>query len=564
MFMLLYIPPRLSQRYNSLFQNRNETPLNKHIRIGLCQHRPTTGAIEENTAAVLQQLDNARKQQVNLVVFPELFLSGYPPEDLLFRSDSQKKIASACQQLVEASTDVSLLVGLPWYENNCIYNAMLFCHQGKAEVVHKKKALPNYSVFDERRYFAEGTQETVIDLMGLRCLLSICEEVWVDDMAQRINKAQADLVISIHGSPFYLGKKKERTERIQNLSRKTKTAICYVNLSSCQDELVFDGGSFITDSTGDVIANARHFVKDEIIFDIYPNKKIVANRSVLPEYSEEQQLFLALTTSLREYVDNNRFKGVLIGLSGGIDSALVLVLACAAIGADRVQAVMMPYIYTSLTSLEDARQQAQNCRVEYQEISIEKMVHSFLEVLPCDQTTPEWQTTLQNIQARCRGLLLMALSNYSGNIVLATGNKSEMAVGYATLYGDMAGGFAPVKDVDKTTVYRLARFCNSEREIIPERIITKAPSAELLPDQKDSDNLPEYSVLDEILSGYIEQNTSVSQLETRAKKEDVSQVLAMVDRNEYKRKQAAIGTKVTRLGFGKDRRMPITQSWQHT
>ena len=532
----------------------------------LCQQRPELGAIEKNTTKVISQLEKAALLGADLVVLPELFLSGYPLEDLIFRPEMAEKISIACDLIAQKCQKISLILGSPFYEKEKTYNSALFFSQGKLQKAHHKKNLPNYSVFDEHRYFAEGRSETIVELSGFRIMLSVCEEMWLESMPNCIKKSQVDVVLSINGSPFYLGKQEEREALVKQISKETNTAVGYINLSSCQDELVFDGGSFVVDARGKTVAKARQFTTDTIIFDLEKKQEAVSlhgNKKAELFYTKEQQLFLALTTSLRSYVDNNGFKGVILGLSGGIDSAVVLVLACAALGAKRVKAVMMPYEYTSSISVEDARQLAKNCDVDYQEIPIESIVDSTQEILPCDRSTEKWQLTKQNIQARSRGLILMALSNYSDYMVLATGNKSEMAVGYSTLYGDMVGGFAPLKDVDKTSVYSLARYCNEAFERIPERIITREPSAELLPEQKDSDNLPEYSELDPILKGYIEQGCSYKELLSLSTENKVAKVLSMVDRNEYKRKQAAMGTKVTKLALGKDRRMPVTQSWKH-
>lgn len=535
------------------------------LRIMLCQQQPKTGAIEENTVLVIRQIEKAKLLGVGLVVFPELFLSGYPPEDLLFRSAMAEKIETAFQLLAQASQEVALLIGSPYYEQGRLYNTIVLFSYGVLQQRHDKKNLPSDSVFDEHRYFTPGKKDTVIEVAGFSFMLSVCEELWAEGMAKRIQASQADMVVSINGSPFYQDKQQERINRIKQLCTETETAMSYLNLSSYQDELVFDGGSCVVDAKGELVAEARQFTTDAIIVDLDKQQQITlqSNRKAKTFCSKEQQTFLALTTSLRSYVDNNGFKGVLVGVSGGIDSAVVLAIACAALGSQRVRAVMMPYRYTSSASTEDARQLANNLAVDYQEISIEQMVDTVQATLPCDQSTEEWQLTLQNIQARSRGLLLMALSNYSKHMVLATGNKSEMAVGYATLYGDMVGGFAPLKDVDKTGVYRLAHYCNQAVERIPSRIITREPSAELLLDQKDSDNLPEYSMLDPVLHSYIEKSSSYQELLPLAPKDSLSQVLSMVDRNEHKRRQAAIGTKVTKVAFGKDRRMPITQGWKH-
>ncbi len=516
------------------------------------------GNVEKMRAAAMRARDEFKAQ---VIVFPELATTGYPPEDLLLRPGF---IASAERGLADLARDASginVIVGHPQRRRDGrLYNAASLLRAGKIEATYTKHCLPNYGVFDEKRYFVPGSGPCVVSLQGIPTAITICEDVWegwpVDEAAQ----AGAKLVLNLNASPFHLNKCRERYDVVTRAAKNNGVPILYVNLVGGQDELVFDGESFVVNGDGTLAQRAPAFEEGLYVVEYADGR--FKQGSVAPLLSEEESAYSALVLGVRDYIEKNRFKGVVLGLSGGIDSALTLCIAVDAIGAERVEAVMMPSRYTASMSLEDAQALARALNVTYRTIPIEPMFGAFLGALKEEFKGLAPDTTEENLQARTRGMLLMAISNKTGKIVLTTGNKSEMAVGYATLYGDMAGGFAAIKDVPKTLVYRLTEYRNKIKPVIPLRTIERPPSAELKPDQKDTDSLPPYSVLDAILERYVERDQRPEEIAAAGFDEaTVRRVAAMVDRNEYKRRQAPPGVRITPRAFGRDRRYPITSGF---
>jgi NAD+ synthase (glutamine-hydrolysing) len=524
------------------------------------------GDVAGNASRITAAIADARAGHADLVVFPELALCGYPPEDLLFHAGLRRQVAAALERVREATGGIAALVGYPEYADAAIYNAAALLADGKLAANYRKCALPNYSVFDEERYFTPGTSPVVTAVGGVQVGIGICEDVWEPEPCLAARKAGARLIVVPNGSPFEVGKQQQRERILGERARATGLPIAYANLVGAQDELVFDGGSCAVDASGAVAMRAPAFREGLFPCELTVEAgRIGAVRGALaPLADDNASIYEALVTGVRDYVRKNGFRGAVLGLSGGIDSALTLALAVDALGASAVQAVMMPYRYTAPMSIEDSRAQAEIMGVSYEVIPIESMVTATRAALASLFAGRPEDTTEENIQSRCRGMLLMAISNKTGRIVLATGNKSEMAVGYATLYGDMAGGFAPIKDCTKTWVYRLARHRNTIAPVIPERVITRAPSAELRPDQKDSDSLPPYEVLDPILDALMLENRSVEDIASRGFDRDtVARVLEMVRRAEYKRRQAAPGVRISSRAFGRDWRYPITSGYRY-
>lgn len=523
------------------------------------------GDIPGNTGKVIEATRRAeREHQADLVVFPELCLTGYPPEDLLLRASMEVRIAEALELLCEEQLGPAIIVGAPIREGALLYNAAVIIERGEITGRYFKQFPPNYQVFDEKRYFADGTDTLVMDIHGVPVGVTVCEDLWSDGPVEDAAAAGAKLIINLNASPYDIDKQARRKALIERKAFANRVSIAYVNLVGGQDELVFDGGSMAYDHSGILAAEAPQFSEG-----LYPVDFIVEHhcqpisQPAIAEPSLEENVYKALVVGVRDYVNKNGFKSVVLGLSGGIDSAVTLAVAVDALGADRVHAVMMPFRYTASMSIEDAEAEATTLGVRYDVFSIEPMYDAFMETLagPFAGTQPD--TTEENLQARLRGVLLMSLSNKFGSMVLTTGNKSEMAVGYSTLYGDMAGGFDALKDVPKTLVFRLARYRNSISQVIPERVITRPPSAELAPDQKDEDSLPGYDVLDQILNLYVERDLSADAIVAQGfDRADVDRVVRLVDINEYKRRQAPIGVRITERGFGKDRRYPITNGWK--
>lgn len=525
------------------------------------------GDIVGNTKKIVEAAKNARFHLgADAIVFPELAITGYPPEDLVLRPRFLDLADNAIHEIKRSVKDIDIIVGYPAETAAGIYNAVAWIRNGEVLTTYYKQEIPNYGVFDEKRYFLSGKETCVVKIKDIPVGVTICEDIWFPGSVAQAAEAGARLIINLNASPYHMNKTRERVEVLQQRVKENPIPIVYVNLVGGQDELVFDGESFVIDATGKVCNRAPAFEEDvyiaEFNIDNDNNLQPVPSKVVQPR-SEVETVYQALVTGVRDYIEKNRFPGVILGLSGGIDSALTLAIAVDAIGADRVEVVMMPSRYTSQMSLEDAKKEAQNFGVRYHELSIEPVFQAMMDVLREEFAGKDPDTTEENIQARCRGMLLMALSNKSRKIVLTTGNKSELAVGYATLYGDMAGGFNALKDVPKTLVYRLAEYRNTLSPAIPQRVIHRAPSAELAPDQKDSDSLPDYGELDGILQLYVEQDKSIGEIVSEGyERSVVERVIKMVDINEYKRRQAAPGVRITKRAFGRDRRYPITSGFK--
>ena len=551
------------------------------VKVALAQMNVVVGDLQGNADRIIAQARAAHAAGVDLLVTPELALCGYPPEDLLLRP----AFLAACDaQLRRIAAELAGLAGLQvvvghprarddgvarersWSEPPCL-NAASVLGAGRISHSYAKRELPNYQVFDERRYFYSGRDAglgaVVFEVRGLKVGLLICEDAWFDEPAAAAQAAGAELLCVINASPFHVGKVGEREQRMAERARASGLPLVYAHLVGGQDEVVFDGASFAVQADGTLAARAPMFEEALAVVEVDGATRRLSG-AVAPEPEFEAQVWQALVTGVRDYLGKNGFPGALIGLSGGIDSALVLAIAVDALGADKVRTVMMPSPYTADISWIDARDMAQRLGVRYDEMSIVPMFDAFLGTLAEEFKGLPLDATEENIQARIRGTLLMALSNKFGSIVLTTGNKSEMATGYCTLYGDMAGGFAVIKDVAKTLVFRLARWRNAQGpEIIPDRIITRPPSAELRPDQKDEDSLPPYEVLDAILARYMEQDQSIAEIVAAGfRPEDVERVTRLIKVNEYKRRQAPVGIRITHRGFGRDWRYPITSKFR--
>jgi NAD+ synthase (glutamine-hydrolysing) len=523
------------------------------------------GAVAANTERVIDACRRARDElAADLIVFPELTLTGYPPEDLLLRSGFQELVDEALARIRTQVSGIHLLVGHPEQTPKGRFNSVSLIRDGDIVARCRKQNLPNYSVFDEKRYFSPGEGFCVAEVAGVAVGVTICEDIWMPEPAQGAAEAGARLLVNLNASPFHTGKGDEREAVVADRVIETGCSVAYVNLVGGQDELVFDGESFVLDTTGKAAVRAPAFEEGLYAVDFVTDGKVLNPMpgELAPCLREDASVYQALVLGVRDYIKKNGFGGAVIGLSGGIDSALTLAIAVDAIGAGHIEAVMMPSRYTADMSREDAQAEAQALGVDYQEISIEPPFEAFLESLSTAFAGTEPSTAEENIQARCRGVILMALSNKQDRILLTTGNKSEVSVGYSTLYGDMAGGFAPIKDVPKLLVYRLAEYRNSLGPVIPQRVLDRPPSAELAPDQKDEDSLPPYSILDPILEAYIEQDAGIEELVHRGFDEHtVRRVAMLVDRNEYKRRQAPPGVRITRRAFGRDRRYPITSGF---
>jgi NAD+ synthase len=518
------------------------------LSIVMAQINPVVGDLEGNTALI--RAIWAEHAQADLIVFPELVVTGYPPEDLLLKPSFIKAITAYVDILVQesASHDAGILISAPWQIEGALYNAALLIAGGELIAVRAKYNIPNYGVFDEKRFFTAGALPKPVDYRGHKLGVMTCEDMWNQDVSTHLKQHGADILLCLNASPFQEDKHELRLERARACVEATSLPLIYVNMVGGQDELVFDGGSFVLSERGEIT----------MLMPFFTEHASLVSDSITPLPCTEERLYRAAVLGLRDYVEKNGFAGVLLGLSGGIDSALSAVIAADAIGVERVRCVMMPSRYTSQDSLEDAQDLANNLGISLESISIELPVEAFESVLPKDAPS----VTFENIQSRSRGLILMALSNAGGYMVLSTGNKSEMAVGYATLYGDMCGGFNALKDLYKGQVYAISRWVNREREIIPARTITKAPTAELRPDQTDQDSLPPYELLDAILECIIEHEMGVADMVNAGHDEaTVRRIIDMVNRAEYKRRQAPPGVKVTRRAFGRDRRYPITNKF---
>ena len=536
------------------------------VKVALAQVDLAVGDISGNTEKIIEFARRARDDLgAHLIVFPELSVCGYPPEDLLFHVGLRYKVENAIDEIRSTVSGIAVLIGHPEYVDEKIYNSCTVYQDGKILAHYRKHLLPNYSVFDEERYFTRGTKPSVFVINGIRVGLNICEDVWSPEPMASARSAGAECVIAINGSPYENTSQVNREAQVGKRVAEVQLPVIYVNMVGGQDELVFDGGSFVMTGDGDISFRAPPFDEGlhEVVLDAIASGVVPRPGDCAAILDTEASVYKALVSGTRDYITKHNFPGVILGLSGGIDSALVATIACDAIGADRVRAVMMPFRYTSNMSQEDAAGQAAMLGIGYDVIPIEPMYEATIAQLVPVLGEREPDVTEENIQARCRGLLLMAISNKTGRMLLTTGNKSEMAVGYATLYGDMAGGFAPIKDCSKTLVYRLARYRNTLRDAIPERVITREPSAELRPDQKDSDSLPDYDVLDPILEAFIEDDLSVAQItDLGFDRDTVIRILEMVKRNEYKRRQAPPGVRISRRAFGRDWRYPITSGYK--
>ncbi|HSS46273.1 MAG TPA: NAD+ synthase [Burkholderiales bacterium] len=531
------------------------------MKIAIAQINVTVGDLAGNAAKVLDSARQAKAGGASLVLAPELALSGYPPEDLLLRDGFYQACNKVLQDLAGQVQGITLVVGHPQAVGDRRFNAASVIRDGKIIATYHKLKLPNYTVFDEERYFVSGSRPCVFELESVRFGVNICADIWEPHAAARAKDAGAQVLLVLNASPYHMNKQYTRHEVLQERVRETGMAIIYGNLVGGQDELVFDGASFAVNSEGELTHQFPPF--QEGIYWVELEKHVPVRGQIAVAQSLEAMVYQALCLGVRDYVTKNGFPGALVGLSGGIDSALTLAIAVDALGADKVRAVMMPSPYTASMSVEDARALAKALGVRYSEIIIKSMFDAFLQALSSEFAGLPADTAEENLQARIRGTLLMALSNKTGGLVLTTGNKSEMGVGYATLYGDMAGGFAVLKDITKTLVYRLAHYRNSLARVIPERILTRAPSAELKPNQTDQDSLPVYDILDAIMEAYVEDDMNPEEIISRGfSADDVRRVVRLIKSSEYKRRQAPVGIRITPRGFGKDWRYPITSKYR--
>ena len=539
--------------------------MNKKISIALAQLDFVVGDISGNTELIIETSKKAKRQyNADLIVFPELSISGYPPEDLLLHSGFKKRILEASNKIQQEINGIDALVGYPEYQNGKIFNSCSVFSEKKEIVRYRKEALPNYSVFDEKRYFESDDNPVIFSVKGKKIGINICEDIWQEQAAIRSKDAGAELIIVINGSPYEKNGQEKREKVVKRLTEVTGLPFVYLNMIGGQDELLFDGSSFVMDKNGEIVYRAKSFEEslDLIEFEINDDGCSPLKSRVHKVLPQVESIYKALVRGTRDYIKKHKFPGVVLGLSGGIDSALTLAIACDAIGSDKVRAVMMPYIFTSDMSKNDAKAQASLLNVQYDILPISTLYNSTIELLRPIFMDAASDSTEENIQSRSRGIILMAISNKTGLMLLTTGNKSEMAVGYATLYGDMAGGFAPIKDCTKTMVKKLASYRNTISEVIPKRVIEREPSAELSENQKDSDTLPPYEILDPILEAFIEEDLSVEEIvDLGFDRTTVIRVLEMVKRNEYKRRQTPPGVRISNRAFGRDWRYPITSGY---
>jgi NAD+ synthase (glutamine-hydrolysing) len=555
------------------------------IRVALAQINTTVGDVAGNVDLIVSSIDRAANGGAAVVAFPELAITGYPPEDLLLKRSFIDANRAALDEIAERTDDILAVVGFVEGSGGCLYNSAALCHGGRIIGIYRKHLLPNYGVFDERRYFEPGRGHTLVETPRGVLGVTVCEDAWSPrGPVVSQGHAGAQVVININASPYHKGKLTERIEMLGDRARQARSSIVYVNAVGGQDELVFDGGSLVIDATGNVVARCPQFEEHVAMVDVplgaaaetkHPSIKRIfaplraARGGIEPPTRDGltpiEEIYRALCLGLGDYVKKNGFEQVVVGLSGGIDSALTATIAADTLGSDRVLAVAMPSEYSTSHSVDDAKALGENLEIQLLHIPIARVYHTYVEMMRDAFGPAEMGLAEENLQARIRGNTLMAISNRYGHLVLATGNKSEMACGYATLYGDMAGGFAVLKDVLKTEVYQLASYRNSLSEVIPESILTKPPSAELRPDQKDSDSLPPYDLLDPILEAYIQDDAGIAEIIQKGHDPStVRKVVRLVDRAEYKRRQAPPGPKVTTKAFGRDRRLPITNGWQET
>ena len=531
------------------------------LAIAVAQFNPVVGDLSGNVAQIRAAMSTAAADGARLLLTPELSICGYPPEDLLLRPDFYDRCREAVETLALQTDELAVVVGYPEADGDIRYNAAAVLHRGRIVAHYRKQRLPNYEVFDELRYFGAGDAACVFEIDGVRCGLLICADLWGAAPTKGLIEAGADVILVINASPCHLNKQQDRYRVAADRARESGLPVLYANMVGGQDELVFDGASFAMQADGSIAWQAPAFAAHASVVRLNGSAWVPATVTPLPEVEEEA--YTALVVGVRDYLGKNGFPGAIIGLSGGIDSALTLAVAVDALGADKVRAVMMPSPYTAQMSLDDAAEMARILGVRYDVLPIEPAMKVFAGMLEAQFAGLPEDTTEENLQSRIRGMLLMALSNKTGSIVLTTGNKSEMATGYATLYGDMAGGFAVLKDVYKTLVYRLSVWRNARSAIIPENIITRPPSAELKPDQVDQDSLPPYAVLDAIIEAYMERDESPREIVAQGYDEAVvRRTVGMLKRNEYKRRQSPVGIRLTRRAFGKDWRFPITARYQ--
>ncbi len=536
----------------------------KSFKIALAQFSPHIGNIEANAQKMIEQANQAKKQNADLIVFPELSLIGYPAEDLLIRPSLAKRTQKGFEQLSQVKDIVMVFGFVNQTKDGERYNAAAVMKDGQVLGIYNKQNLPQYGIFDEKRYFNEGHQHLVFEYLGHKFGVLICEDVWSLNTVHQLSQLNVDTILVLNASPYEVGKPQHRIATMRKLAKQLNINLAYINQVGGQDDLIFDGTSFVINQDGEVALQAPSFQEELYYTEYLAEQKTFKVVESTPALDTMAEIYQGLVLATRDYVQRSGFPGVILGLSGGIDSALTLAIAVDAIGADKVQAVMMPYTYTAPMSVEDAAAQAKSMGVTFGIAEIHPIVNSFMQTLyPFFGNSPA-DTTEENLQARTRGTLLMGLSNKFGNLVLATGNKSEISVGYCTLYGDMVGGYSVLKDVYKTIVYELAKYRNSISEIpvIPERVITRPPSAELRPDQKDQDSLPPYDILDAILYAYIEEDMSQDDIIAKGfEKEVVEKIIRLVDRNEYKRRQGAIGPRISSRAFSRERRYPIVNGW---
>ncbi|WP_163123084.1 NAD+ synthase [Acinetobacter portensis] len=537
----------------------------KSFKIALAQFSPEIGNIDANVQKMIEQVNEAKKQNAELIVFPELSTIGYPAEDLILRPSLTKRSENAFKALSKVKDIVMVFGFVNQTEDGQRYNAAAVMKDGQILGIYNKQNLPNYGVFDEKRYFSEGHQHLVFEYLGHKFGVLICEDVWSLPTVQQLAQLNVETALVLNASPYEVGKPQHRVATMSELAKQLNINLVYTNQVGGQDDLIFDGTSFVVNNSGVVALQAATFKEELLIAEYEAENKAFKQGQITPALDTMAEIYQSLVLATRDYVTRSGFPGIILGLSGGIDSALTLAIAVDAIGADKVQAVMMPYTYTAQISVEDAAEQAKNMGITFGIAEINPIVNSFMQTLfPFFGNSPA-DATEENLQARARGTLLMGLSNKFGNLVLSTGNKSELAVGYCTLYGDMVGGFAVLKDVYKTIVFELAKYRNSisETPVIPERVISRPPSAELRPDQKDQDSLPAYDVLDAILYAYIEEDMSQDDIIAKGfDKAIVEKVIKLVDRNEYKRRQGAIGPRITSRAFSRERRYPIVNGWK--
>lgn len=536
----------------------------KSFKIALAQFSPHIGNIEANAQKMIEQANQAKKQNADLIVFPELSLIGYPAEDLLIRPSLAKRTQKGFEQLSQVKDIVMVFGFVNQTEDGERYNAAVVMKNGQVLGIYNKQNLPHYGIFDEKRYFNEGHQHLVFEYLGHKFGVLICEDVWSLNTVHQLSQLNVDTILVLNASPYEVGKPQHRIATMRKLAKQLNINLAYINQVGGQDDLIFDGTSFVINQDGEVALQAPSFQEELYYTEYLAEQKTFKVVESTPALDTMAEIYQGLVLATRDYVQRSGFPGVILGLSGGIDSALTLAIAVDAIGADKVQAVMMPYTYTAPMSIEDAAAQAKSMGVTFGIAEIHPIVNSFMQTLyPFFGNSPA-DTTEENLQARTRGTLLMGLSNKFGNLVLATGNKSEISVGYCTLYGDMVGGYSVLKDVYKTIVFELAKYRNSisETPVIPERVITRPPSAELRPDQKDQDSLPPYDILDAILYAYIEEDMSQDDIIAKGfEKEVVEKIIRLVDQNEYKRRQGAIGPRISSRAFSRERRYPIVNGW---